>query len=57
MFKITPQCSCCNKQIKGNEVVFVKMRYPERKGMTEIRAFLQNEGQFICEECFEKKSS
>lgn len=27
------------------------MRYPERKGMTEINAYLQNEGKLICEEC------
>ncbi|WP_066060009.1 Fe3+ hydroxamate ABC transporter substrate-binding protein [Robertmurraya korlensis] len=56
MFKVTPVCTYCDKEIKGNEVVFVKMRYPERKGMTEIKAYLQNEGKLICEECFNKKS-
>lgn len=55
MFKITPKCSICEKEIKGNEVVFVKMRYPERKGMTEIKAYLQNEGELICEDCFNKR--
>jgi hypothetical protein len=55
MFKVKPHCSNCNKEIKGNEVVYVKMRYPERKGMTEITAFLRNEGQLICEDCFNKK--
>jgi hypothetical protein len=31
------------------------MRYPERKGMTEIKAYLQNEGKLICEDCFSKR--
>ncbi|AYA76429.1 Fe3+ hydroxamate ABC transporter substrate-binding protein [Bacillus sp. Y1] len=57
MFKVKPECIYCDKEIKGNEVVFVKMRYPERKGMTEIKAYLQNEGKLICEECFNKKSN
>lgn len=57
MFKVKPECTYCDKEIKGNEVVFVKMRYPERKGMTEIKAYLQNEGKLICEECFNKKSN
>lgn len=45
-------CSICKKEIKGNDVVYVKMRYPSHKGMTEIKAFLKNEGTFICETCF-----
>ncbi|AYV66255.1 MULTISPECIES: Fe3+ hydroxamate ABC transporter substrate-binding protein [Niallia] len=55
MFKVKPQCSNCGKHIERNEVVFVKMRYPERKGMTEIKAFIQNEGKLICEACFNTK--
>lgn len=47
MFKTKPECTYFNKEIKGNEVVFVKMRYPEKKGMTEIKAYLQNEGKLI----------
>ena len=39
MFKIMPKCSICQREIKGNDVVFVNMRYPERKGMTEIKAY------------------
>ena len=39
---------------RRNEVVFIKMRYPKRKGFTEVKAYLKNEGQFICEACFEK---
>ncbi len=41
MLKLNPQCSYCGKPIEGNEVVFVRMRYPERSGMTEIKAFIQ----------------
>ena len=55
MFKVKPQCSNCGKHIERNEVVFVKMRYPERKGMNEIKAFIQNEGKLICEACFNTK--
>lgn len=57
MFKEKPECIYCNKEITGNDVVFVKMRYPEKKGMTEIKAYLQNEGKLICEECFNQKSN
>ncbi|MDF2858536.1 MAG: Fe3+ hydroxamate transporter substrate-binding protein [Neobacillus sp.] len=52
-----PKCSICRKEIKGNDVVFVKMRYQNYKGMTEITAYLRNEGSFICEDCFNKKSN
>ncbi|RBW68262.1 hypothetical protein DS031_17985 [Bacillus taeanensis] len=31
MFKVTPRCAKCAKEIKGNEEVYVKMRYPERR--------------------------
>lgn len=55
MFREEPTCIKCGKEIKGNEVVFVKMRYPKRKGMTEIKAYLKNEGIFLCEQCFNKK--
>jgi len=55
MFEIKPKCSQCDKDIKGNDVVFVKMRYPEGRGFTEIKAYLQNEGKLICEDCFDDK--
>jgi hypothetical protein len=45
----------CQKEIKGDDVIFVKMRYPKRKGLTEIKAYLRNEGTFICENCFQNK--
>ncbi|KAA0542940.1 Fe3+ hydroxamate ABC transporter substrate-binding protein [Bacillus sp. BGMRC 2118] len=51
MFKIIPKCSKCGKEIEGNEEVIVKLRYPDRRGMTEIRAFIQNEGQITCMKC------
>ncbi|HEO8418509.1 Uncharacterised protein [Mycobacteroides abscessus subsp. abscessus] len=57
MLKLNPQCSYCGKPIEGNEVVFVRMRYPERRGMTEIKAFIQNEGQIICGKCFNNRQS
>jgi hypothetical protein len=40
-----PLNAFCGKEIQGNEEIYVKMRYPERKGMTEIKAYLQNEGK------------
>ncbi|MGW8428303.1 Fe3+ hydroxamate ABC transporter substrate-binding protein [Peribacillus simplex] len=55
MFGEDPKCVKCGKEIKGDEVVLVKMRYPKRKGMTEIKAYLKNEGSFICEVCFDKE--
>lgn len=51
-----PKCIECGKEIKEDAVVFVKMRYSKRKGFTEIKAYLRNEGKFICEDCFNKKS-
>lgn len=41
----------CNKEIQGDEEVLVQMRYPKRKGFTEIKAYLNLEGKFICERC------
>jgi hypothetical protein len=57
MFRNKPKCSRCGKEITGNEIVYIKMRYPERKGVTEIKAFLNNEGRFICEGCFDGERS
>jgi|GEM_PF-453684 len=52
MFKIKAVCSICSREIVGNETVYVRMRYHEKRGITEIKAYLQNEGKFICENCF-----
>lgn len=49
MLKIIAKCSVCEKEFQTNEEVYVKMRYPVSKGMTEIKSFLQNEGKIICE--------
>lgn len=51
-----PKCIVCNKEVKEDDTVFVKLRYPKRKGFTEIKAYLRNEGKFICDSCFNKKS-
>jgi hypothetical protein len=42
MFGKDPNCVKCGKEMKGDEVVLVKMRYPRRKGVTEIKAYLKN---------------
>ena len=57
LFWEEPKCTKCGKEIKGDEVVFIKMRYPKRKGMSEIKAYLKNEGSFICEDCFHQKTN
>lgn len=50
----SPKCMKCNTEIKGDEEIFVKLKYPKRKGFTEIKAFLNLEGKFICKECSSK---
>jgi hypothetical protein len=50
-----PKCMFCEKEIKEAEMVFVKMKYPKRKGFTEIKAYLRNEGKFVCEDCITLK--
>ncbi|NNU92416.1 Fe3+ hydroxamate ABC transporter substrate-binding protein [Geobacillus sp. NFOSA3] len=56
MFRIRPTCSVCNKTIEKNEPIYVHMRYPAYRGMVEIKAFLQQEGKIICEDCFQQKT-
>ncbi|RDW21259.1 Fe3+ hydroxamate ABC transporter substrate-binding protein [Oceanobacillus chungangensis] len=55
MFREEPKCNKCGKEIKDNEIVFIKLRYPKRRGMTEIKAYLKNEGSFTCEACMNQK--
>lgn len=50
MWNDKPVCLRCGKEIQGDEVV-IRMRYPKRKGFTEIKAYLQNEGEIICAPC------
>lgn len=51
MALIIPKCMKCNNEIKDDEKVLIHMRYPKRKGFTEIKAYLSLEGKFICEKC------
>ncbi|WP_339197255.1 Fe3+ hydroxamate ABC transporter substrate-binding protein [Solibacillus sp. FSL R5-0449] len=51
MALIIPKCMKCNNEIKDDEEVLVQLRYPKRKGFTEIKAYLNLEGKFICEKC------
>jgi hypothetical protein len=55
MFWEKPKCMVCDKDIKEDQMVYIKMKYPKRIGFTEIKAYLRNEGKFICEECIDKK--
>lgn len=52
-----PKCINCDKEIKEDDIVFVKIKYPKRRGFTEIKAYLRNEGKFICESCYNIKSN
>lgn len=54
LLKIEPECSKCHKSIEANELIYVKMRYPSYRGMSEIKSFIQNDGKIICENCYEK---
>ncbi|RHW39358.1 Fe3+ hydroxamate ABC transporter substrate-binding protein [Lysinibacillus yapensis] len=54
MALIIPKCKKCDKEIKGDEEVYVQLRYPKRKGITEITAYLNLEGKFICKDCSTK---
>ena len=56
---ITGECLSVKTRDNGvlavfRDVVYVKMRYPMYRGMTEIKAFLRNEGSLICEDCYER---
>jgi hypothetical protein len=53
MFKIKERCYVCQKEIQPNEGVWMRMKYPSKRGMTEIKAFLHQEAQFVCMDCFE----
>jgi len=54
MTLMIPKCMKCNNEIKDDEEIFVQIRYPKRKGITEIKAYLNLEGKFICKECSTK---
>ena len=50
-----PTCTSCQKKIEGNEEVYVKLVYPKRRGMTEVKAWLRNEGVFIVRHVMKKQ--
>jgi len=54
MALMIPKCMKCNNEIKDDEEIFVQIWYPKRKGITEIKAYLNLEGKFICKECSTK---
>ena len=39
MFGKEPSCIHCGKTIEGNEKVYIQMRYPKHRGMTEVKAY------------------
>lgn len=47
MFGTIPTCHNCVKEIKKDVDAFVIIRYPKRKGITEITAYLKMKVQFI----------
>lgn len=42
-----PACTSCQKKIEENEEVYVKLVYPKKRGMTEVKAWLRNEGRLL----------
>ena len=52
MFEIKERCSVCQKEIQPNEEVWMRMKYLSKRGMTEIKAFLHQEAQLVCMDCF-----
>lgn len=55
MFRIKVSCSTCEREIKGNEEVNIRLRWPKRRGFTEIKAYLKNWGTLTCNECIARK--
>lgn len=50
-FQPKPTCVICQKSIDKDEQSIVKVRYPVKKGITEIQAYLRKEGIFYCATC------
>ncbi|PGK52004.1 Fe3+ hydroxamate ABC transporter substrate-binding protein [Priestia megaterium] len=46
-----PICSVCKQPIKGNDVIYVRMRYPTVDWTANVRNYLHDHGTFICETC------
>ncbi|ANU20758.1 Fe3+ hydroxamate ABC transporter substrate-binding protein [Planococcus plakortidis] len=56
MLNKAPECQVCGKEIEGDEVVHIQMRYPKRKGFAEVKAYLKLEGKFTCDVCAKSKT-
>ncbi|WP_245154051.1 Fe3+ hydroxamate ABC transporter substrate-binding protein [Jeotgalibacillus proteolyticus] len=56
VFGEKPKCSGYGKEIKGNDVVLVRMRYPMYKGMTEKKHFYGMKVVLSVQDCFYKKT-
>ncbi|QDP41970.1 Fe3+ hydroxamate ABC transporter substrate-binding protein [Radiobacillus deserti] len=51
MIKSEIYCSKCKRKIEDGEEAYFKLRYPKKKGFTEIKAYLSNESRTICTNC------
>ncbi|MDE4086705.1 Fe3+ hydroxamate ABC transporter substrate-binding protein [Planococcus maritimus] len=51
-----PTCQVCGREIQGDEIVHIQMRYPKRKGFAEVKAYLKLEGKFTCDACAKNKT-
>ena len=51
-----PTCQVCGREIQGDEIVHIQMRYPKRKGFAEVKAYLKLEGKFTCDACAKSKT-
>ncbi|ANU15654.1 Fe3+ hydroxamate ABC transporter substrate-binding protein [Planococcus maritimus] len=56
MFNESSKCRVCGKEIEGGEPVHLEMRYPKRRGFTEIKAYLKLEARFTCDACANNKT-
>lgn len=57
MSLLTPTCTHCKKEIGKDEDALVVIPYPKKKGFTEIKAYLDMEGTFICADCRKKEET
>ncbi|SDI81715.1 hypothetical protein [Alteribacillus bidgolensis] len=51
----TAACANCGKKIETGEEIYAKMRYPKRKIMVEIKAYLIKETEIFCSTCFKQE--
>lgn len=48
MFNNKATCRICGKEIKGGELIYIKLNYPSHEGQTMVKKFIQNQGEIIC---------